>query len=74
MADIAMLVAEEYERRVKNSRNTSPNEEVLISWASRLSFISESSKIKSEEDGNSKWGFEAKSGIGAAASTAFFSA
>ncbi|KAL6583147.1 hypothetical protein OROMI_005225 [Orobanche minor] len=85
MADIAMLVAEEYERRVKNSRKRrdgGEEEEIeLLSCVGLLgknfrgsvsSFWIKQKMIFMEEE--KKLGFEPKSPVSLAATNAFFSA
>ncbi|OIW18207.1 hypothetical protein TanjilG_31327 [Lupinus angustifolius] len=73
MSDIAMLVAEEYERRTKNLRSQDgavrASEIDMVFWAaSELSWrVKEKSKIV-------EWVLEPKSQIAAAASNNFFSA
>ncbi|EEF28457.1 uncharacterized protein LOC8263583 [Ricinus communis] len=78
MADIAMLVAEEYERRVKNSRKASAdNGEVEINWVSCVSLATQSLKNKFMQENIeliAKWVLEPKTQIGLAASNGFFSA
>lgn len=80
MADIAILVAEEYERRVKNSRKlskASDSEMEVVNW---VSFLAQNVKDKvrvrvSEENIEiPKWILEPKSQVGVAASNGFFSA
>ncbi|CAK7334487.1 unnamed protein product [Dovyalis caffra] len=48
MADIAMLVAEEYERRVKNSKKAAGRgeEDLEINWVSYASIMGQSIKNK----------------------------
>ncbi|TMW80387.1 hypothetical protein EJD97_020621 [Solanum chilense] len=83
MADIAMLVAEEYERRVKNSRKFGSEEEIqLFSYFSEIlaqKFDGYSSKIKMSfgetKNIEMKTGdFEPKSEVGLAAINGVFSA
>ncbi|KAK3022582.1 hypothetical protein RJ639_046187 [Escallonia herrerae] len=75
MAEIAMLVAEEYERRVKNSRKN--GEEIdLFSCVSVLArrLGGSSVTIKSKLAGGSMEALEPKTQIGLAAINGFFSA
>ncbi|KAL3527812.1 hypothetical protein ACH5RR_012468 [Cinchona calisaya] len=89
MADIAMLVAEEYERRVKNSRKVhggAANDEEMIELfpyvlsvsAKRVdlqeSFSLIKKKIGEEKMDMVKRALQPKSEIGEAASNCFFSA
>lgn len=82
MADIAILVAEEYERRVKNSKKNDEEIDLVSSvsvMAKRLDVSSwvmnYNKKIIGEEKMElAKWFFEPKSQIGLAASSGFFSA
>ncbi|KAK2975225.1 hypothetical protein RJ640_009002 [Escallonia rubra] len=77
MAEIAMLVAEEYERRVKNSRKN--GEEMEIDLFSCVSVLARrlggsSVTIKSKLAGGSMEALEPKTQIGLAAVNGFFSA
>lgn len=80
MADIAMLVAEEYERRIKHSREIggsgcggAAEEEERIGYVSSVSMRLK--KVGSEENMEMvKWVLEPKSQIGLAAINGFFSA
>mgnify|MGYP004716251617 CR=1 FL=1 len=87
MADIAMLVTEEYERRVKNSRKSShqgANDEEIeyfahVSVSAKRVDLESSFCMMKEEIGGEKMEtvkmvFEPKSDIGVAASKCFFSA
>lgn len=79
MADIAMLVAEEYERRVKNSRkNGGDGEEIdLFNCVSVFVRNFDQNKKKFGEEKmevNVKWVLEPKSQVGFAAVNGFFSA
>lgn len=80
MSDIAMLVAEEYERRAKILRKedggggaVGAREMDMVSWASVLAWRVKE-KIGEEEKKLVKWVLEPKSQIGIAASNSFFSA
>jgi hypothetical protein len=78
MADIAILVAEEYERRVKNGRKAGGGgaEGEYCEIAHLLSYAStfaRSHKMKKMELA-AKWVREPKTQIGLAASNGFFSA
>ncbi|KAJ9170316.1 hypothetical protein P3X46_018432 [Hevea brasiliensis] len=81
MADIALLVAEEYERRVKNSRKSSADSDSdsamkVVNWVSCVSFLSQSvkNKVTQQNIEFAKWVLEPKTQIGLAASNGFFSA
>ena len=77
MSDIAMLVAEEYERRVKNARKAGgakgENEIDFVSYASSLA-LRVKTKIGNQKMELFKWALEPKTQIGLAASYGFFSA
>ncbi|KAG6604012.1 hypothetical protein SDJN02_03903, partial [Cucurbita argyrosperma subsp. argyrosperma] len=83
MADIAILVAEEYERRMKNPRQAQETQK-LEDLSSGVSISATASAIRMKkmmeiaiqnaEMTEFKWVFEPKSQIGRAASTGFFSA
>ncbi|WCJ31813.1 hypothetical protein M5689_013271 [Euphorbia peplus] len=71
MADIAILVAEEYERRIKSSStsNNGDHDHLLeIKWISNLKAMEEKVQLVK------KWVMEPKSEITVAASNGFFSA
>ncbi|KAK6924139.1 hypothetical protein RJ641_010339 [Dillenia turbinata] len=82
MADIAILVAEEYERRIKNARRSGAQEEVdfvtyVSIWVKRIDGSASSwLKSKFEDDKNEivKRVLEPKTEIGLAASSGLFSA
>ncbi|XP_038882836.1 uncharacterized protein LOC120073972 [Benincasa hispida] len=83
MADIAILVAEEYERRMKNPTQVQEKQE-LQDLASGVSISATATSIRmkkmmemakqNSQISEFKWVFEPKSQIGRAASTGFFSA
>ncbi|KAL3369212.1 hypothetical protein AABB24_009830, partial [Solanum stoloniferum] len=77
MADIAMLVAEEYERRIKNSRKFG-NEEKIELFSTFSILVQElkwsSSKIKMRFGENEKRVFVPQTEIGLAAINGLFSA
>jgi hypothetical protein len=77
MSDIAMLVAEEYERRVKHSRKAAGGEGDMeinrVSCAS-VRFRRIKSKIGKEKMELLKMALEPQSSMGLAASDGFFSA
>ena len=77
MSDIAILVAEENERRVKNSRKAAGGEgDVEINWVSRASVMAKSikDKIGKEKTELLRLVLEPKSPVSLAASDGFFSA
>ncbi|CAL9001321.1 unnamed protein product [Prunus brigantina] len=79
MADIAILVAEEYERRVKNARKAGSAEgdhQLETDLFSCVSVMAHSlhKKIGQEKMEFVKWVMEPKSQIGLEASNGFFSA
>lgn len=83
MADIAILVAEEYERRMKSSRKNGEEEIEMFScvgvMGQRFKGSSSSSWIKAKllivkEEEKMVKGFEPRSKITAAATNGFFSA
>ncbi|KAG8640932.1 hypothetical protein MANES_13G088201v8 [Manihot esculenta] len=79
MADIAILVAEEYERGIKNSRKVSTDcdsDMKVGNWISYISFLSErvKNKIRLQNIEAAKWVLEPKTKIGLAAFNNFFSA
>ena len=76
MADIAMLVAEEYERRVRISRNKVGAEKQEINLVSCVAVLAQKVKIKIGEEGIEvvKLVLEPKSQIGVAAFNGAFSA
>ncbi|XP_023517526.1 uncharacterized protein LOC111781261 [Cucurbita pepo subsp. pepo] len=88
MADIAILVAEEYERRMKNPRQEQKGAAELQDLVSGVSIsataTATASRVKKmmelelelelAQQNEFKWVFEPKSQIGRAASTGFFSA
>ncbi|KAJ6378198.1 hypothetical protein OIU78_028438 [Salix suchowensis] len=77
MSDIAILVAEENERRVKNSRKAAGGEGgVEINWVSRASVMAKSikDKIGKEKTELLRLVLEPKSQVSLAASDGFFSA
>ncbi|XP_023003555.1 uncharacterized protein LOC111497122 [Cucurbita maxima] len=82
MADIAILVAEEYERRMKNPRQEEKAAAEVQDLVSGVSISATASRVKKmmelelelAERNEFKWVFEPKSQIGRAASTGFFSA
>ncbi|XP_054822797.1 uncharacterized protein LOC129321087 [Prosopis cineraria] len=74
MSDIAMLVAEEYERRVSILRKASADaygvsQERIDEGASVLA-----QRLMKQKRELLKWAWEPKSQVGVAASTSFFSA
>ncbi|KAK7824500.1 hypothetical protein CFP56_034294 [Quercus suber] len=77
MADIAILVAEEYERRVKDARKAGgakgEYEIDIVSYASSLA-LRVKTKIGNQKMELFKWVLEPKTQIGLAASCGFFSA
>ncbi|KAL1569598.1 hypothetical protein AAHA92_01061 [Salvia divinorum] len=73
MADIAILVAEEYERRVKNSRKVNGEEIELFSCVGFLGQRLKGSSSSWMKDITVK-NFEARSNVTAAATNGFFSA
>ncbi|XP_041002351.1 uncharacterized protein LOC121248061 [Juglans microcarpa x Juglans regia] len=78
MSDIAMLVAEEYERRVKNARQAGGAESGFeIDMSSCASVLARSLKMKIAGLGKLElldWVREPRTQISLAASTGFFSA
>ena len=77
MSDIAILVAEEYERRVKNSRKAAGGEgDMEINWVSCASVLAQSIKnnIGKEKMELLKLVMEPRSQVSLAASNGFFSA
>ncbi|KDP35203.1 hypothetical protein JCGZ_09362 [Jatropha curcas] len=75
MADIAILVAEEYERRVKNSRKGSgADTKIEVNWVSSISERVKNFKVEQENLEIVKWFLDPKTQIGVAASNGFFSA
>ncbi|KAJ6740771.1 hypothetical protein OIU79_000813 [Salix purpurea] len=77
MSDIAILVAEENERRVKNSRKAAGGEGgVEINWVSSASVMAKSIKdrIGKEKTELLRLVLEPKSQVSLAASDGFFSA
>ncbi|CAL5214471.1 unnamed protein product [Lathyrus oleraceus] len=77
MSDIAMLVAEEYERRVKNFKNTAAasNGGAVKTWETDMSCFSLMvSKLKEEKKQLVQCVLEPKTQFAVAASNNFFSA
>uniref|UniRef100_A0A7N0T912 Uncharacterized protein n=1 Tax=Kalanchoe fedtschenkoi TaxID=63787 RepID=A0A7N0T912_KALFE len=77
MADIAMLVAEEHERRIKHSRRRlgDDDEEEKLSFASRVSIMKRvEEKIGEDKVEGMNWVLEPRSDFSLAASNGFFSA
>ncbi|XVE86714.1 hypothetical protein DITRI_Ditri18aG0055800 [Diplodiscus trichospermus] len=76
MADIAILVAEEYERRVRISRNKVGSEKQEINLVSSVAILAQKlkSKIGQERIEVLKLALEPKSQIGVAAFNGAFSA
>ncbi|KAK6922950.1 hypothetical protein RJ641_011254 [Dillenia turbinata] len=82
MADIAILVAEEYERRIKNARRSGAQEEIdLVSyvsvWVKRIDGSASSwlkTKFGDDKIETVKWILDPKTEIGLAASSGLFSA
>ncbi|XP_061345625.1 uncharacterized protein LOC133291379 [Gastrolobium bilobum] len=76
MSDIAMLVAEEYERRVKSLRKTGGGGGGEVTWeidmVSCASFLA--SRLKEQKNKLVQWVLEPKTQIAIAASNSFFSA
>ncbi|KAK7358933.1 hypothetical protein VNO77_00874 [Canavalia gladiata] len=71
MSDIAMLVAEEYERRVKSLRKAGAGASAEIDMLSYVSVMVSALKKKKQLV---QWVFEPKTQIAMAASDSFFSA
>ncbi|XP_058735736.1 uncharacterized protein LOC131607794 [Vicia villosa] len=77
MSDIAMLVAEEYERRVKSLKTTAAtsNDGAVKTWEIDISYFSLLlSKLKEEKKHLVKCLLEPKTQFAVAASNSFFSA
>ena len=79
MIDIAILVAEEYERRVsdlrKDGRSSEAEQEmVLVSSVSAMAQALKKKIAEANKDFFVKWTREPKTQIGLAASSGFFSA
>ncbi|KAI4345204.1 hypothetical protein L6164_012347 [Bauhinia variegata] len=84
MADIAILVAEEYERRVRNLKKVArgggggdgAGEDRKIDMVSCVSAVAERmrDKIGAEKKESLNWVWDPKTQIGIAASNSFFSA
>ncbi|OAY33348.1 uncharacterized protein LOC110630340 [Manihot esculenta] len=74
MADIAIMVAEEYERRIKDSRKVSADSDMKVgNW---ISFLSQSvnNKVRLQNIEDVKWVFQPKTQVALAASNGLFSA